>query len=397
MRRAVPRGAARVALHDGVPGRHVGLGLVEQRPAVLGERAAVDRQQHRVRARPRRRGHPAVHRVAVRRRRRPLAHPVHAGRSPPAGGRTSVSSRRRPGVSAISSPADRSWATAATTTPPAAATPRTVNGPSTSVSGGTAVERHAQQLHRSPPLHADEHRAVDDDRRRRVVAAVVLLGVEQRPQRPPAASTRQGTGCRATKSRPVRPEVGDGGDDEPPVRRRRPAARSRRATSVTRRSPAPSGADGVDVVDQVAVGRSWRAETKASAAPSGRQVTSVQSASPVGDLDRLRRRDGVVRDVDRAGRRRRPGCGRSVRKPTSSRRYCRVRDQPRRLGRRADALDGAVPALPRGPAPCRPAAGSPATTPARRRRGGGRSAGAAAPPAVGSTCTCGLPPGSALR
>ena len=77
VRLAVARRAARVALHDRVPGRHVGLGLVEQRPAVLRERAAVDGQQHRVRAGSRRRGDPAVHRVAVRRGRRPLAHPVH--------------------------------------------------------------------------------------------------------------------------------------------------------------------------------------------------------------------------------------------------------------------------------------------------------------------------------
>ena len=55
VRLAVAGRTARIALHHRVPGRHVGLRLVEQRPAVLRERAAVDGQQHRVRPGPGRR------------------------------------------------------------------------------------------------------------------------------------------------------------------------------------------------------------------------------------------------------------------------------------------------------------------------------------------------------
>jgi len=77
----VARGPARVALHHGVPGRGVGLGLVEPPPAELGVRAAVDVQQHRVRALPLRQVHPPVHRVAVRRGRGEL----HLGRRARAG------------------------------------------------------------------------------------------------------------------------------------------------------------------------------------------------------------------------------------------------------------------------------------------------------------------------
>src|SRR4051794_14414840 len=61
---AIAGGAAGVALHDRVPGGHVGLRLVEQVPAVLGERAAVDREQDRVRPRAGRHRDPAVYRVA---------------------------------------------------------------------------------------------------------------------------------------------------------------------------------------------------------------------------------------------------------------------------------------------------------------------------------------------
>jgi hypothetical protein len=48
---------------------------------------------------------------------------------------------------------------------------------------GTAVQRHPHQLHRAPPLQADEHRAVDENRRRCLVAAVLLLRVQERLQR----------------------------------------------------------------------------------------------------------------------------------------------------------------------------------------------------------------------
>ena len=53
-------------------------------------------------------------------------------------------------------------------------------------------------------------------------------------------------------------------------------------------------------------------------------MTSTQSAVAGGDLDRLRQRRGVVVEVGAAGRATKTWLGRSVRKPTPSRRYCSV-------------------------------------------------------------------------
>ena len=192
---AVARGAARVALHDRVAGRDVGLRLVEQRPAVLGERAAVDRQQHRVRPGPGRRGHPAVHRVAVRRRRRPLAHPVHAGRSrraarpkrgeqpaPPRGERDQLA-----GGPVVRHDGDDD--------PAAGRDAAHGERPVDQHLGRAAVERHPQQLHRARAAHPDQHGAVGHDGRRRLVArGGAASGSSSGSQRPPSASDPAGHG-----------------------------------------------------------------------------------------------------------------------------------------------------------------------------------------------------------
>ncbi len=62
---AVAGGTARVAHQDGVAGRGIDLGLVEEGPGELGKRAAVDVQQDRVGALARRPHQPAVDGVAV--------------------------------------------------------------------------------------------------------------------------------------------------------------------------------------------------------------------------------------------------------------------------------------------------------------------------------------------
>ena len=65
VRLAVAGRAPRVAHQDGVASRGIDLGLVEQGPGELGERAAVDVQQDRVWSLARRPHQPAVDRVAV--------------------------------------------------------------------------------------------------------------------------------------------------------------------------------------------------------------------------------------------------------------------------------------------------------------------------------------------
>ena len=251
VRLAVAGRAARVALHHRVPGRDVGLRLVEQRPAVLRERAAVDGQQHRVRPGPGRHGDPAVHRVAVRgvavRSRIRCTRPVSPSRRPNA-----VSSRRRPGVIAISSPADRSCATTATTTPPPAANAAHGERPVDQRLRRAAVQRHAQQLHRAPRAATPTSTAPSTTTvAGRLVAAVVQRRVEQRLQRPPSASTRHGTACRATKSTPSGPEVGHGGDVRAPAVR--VVGRQRAVAPRAGDPPQPRavGRDRVDVADQV--------------------------------------------------------------------------------------------------------------------------------------------------
>ena len=211
----------------------------------------------------------------------------------------------------------------------------------------------------------------------------------------PSSSTRQGTGCRATKSQPVRAQVGDRRDDEPPVRR----VGGQRAVAARLREPAEPRAverDLVDVVDEVAVRRlvAGGDEGERGAVGTPGDVGAVGVARR--DLDRFRRRDGVVGDVDRQVED--EDLAAAVGQETDVvQAVLQGRDQPRRLGRRGDALDGPVPPLLRHPRrvgeppgvrrPHRRAGpevvvGQPARRP--RRRWAGRA-------------TCGLPPGSALR
>ncbi|MGH3329555.1 MAG: hypothetical protein ACRDPT_17485, partial [Streptomycetales bacterium] len=79
--RPVAGRAARVAHHHGVARARVHLRLVEEPPPVLGERPAVDHQQHRMRTGALRPHHPAVHRVPIGCARLDLGHRVDAARS----------------------------------------------------------------------------------------------------------------------------------------------------------------------------------------------------------------------------------------------------------------------------------------------------------------------------
>ena len=252
-------------------------------------------------------GHPAVHGVAVRapstvRSCIRCTRPVSPSSRP-----NGVSSRRRPGVIAISSPADRSWATQATTTPPAAATLRTVNGPSTSVSGSPAVQRHPQQLHRAPPLHAHEHGAVGDHGRRGLVAAVVLLGIQQRLQRATGGGDAAGHRLPGDEVQPVGAEIGDGGHDQGAAVG---AVRRQRAVAPRVGHPAQEravGLDDVDVPDEVAVGPlvPGRDEGQLCSVRAPGHVLAVGVARR--DLHRFRQRRRCRPRSPRAGRGRTPG------------------------------------------------------------------------------------------
>ena len=217
-----------------------------------------------------------------------------------------------------------------------------------------AVQRHPQQLHRAPPLHARRARR----RRPATVAGVssprwCCSGSSSGSSGPPAAATRQGTACRATKSSPSGPRSGTAVTTSVravgAVRRQRAVAprvrhpaqdRSRRCrTTYTSRTRSRSA-------------RSCRAETKASSPPSGapgrrprsrRRPTVTCTGSGSGR--------GVVLEVRGQVERRTPGCGRSPRKPTSSSRYFSVVISRGGSAPGPDPLDRAVPALlghPRG-------------------------------------------------
>ena len=167
---------------------------------------------------PGRRGDPAVHRVAVRARSRSAPASGAPGRSrrsgraelgqqpaPPGGERDQLA-----GGPVVGDGGDDD----ARRRPP---NPRTVNGPSTSVSGGppsSGTRSSSTAPRRWTPTSTAPSTS---DGRRRLVAAVVLRGVEQRLQRPAVGVHPARHGLPGDEVEPVRPEVGHGGDDDRPA------------------------------------------------------------------------------------------------------------------------------------------------------------------------------------
>ena len=301
---------------------------------------------------PGRRGDPAVHRVAVRRRRGPLPHPVHpaglAQRPAELGEQPAPSGGERDQLARRTGRAPRRRRRRL----PRPRTPRTVNGPVDQRLRRAAVQRHAQQLHRA--LAAAPRPA----RRRRPRPSPGVSsprwccsGSSSGASGPPSASTRHGTGCRATKSSPSGPRSGTAVTYSVPSRR---VGRQRAVAAGVGDPPQPGavGRDRVHVADEVAVGpRVPRGDEGELARRRGARRRRRSRPSPVGHLDRLRQRRGVVGEVRGQVERRRPGCGRSARKPTSSRRYFSVVISRGGSAPGPTPVDGAVPALlghPRG-------------------------------------------------